>query len=58
MKRVHLAVYVTDEEASALRKAAEASKRTNFSEWARELLLRTIGWKPSAPRPQDRGRKS
>ena len=49
MKRVHLAVYVTAEEAAALRKVAEGSRQANLSEWAREVLLRSIRWRPSPP---------
>ena len=45
MKKVHLAVYVTADEAAALRRAAKASRQANISEWARDLLLRSIRWK-------------
>jgi hypothetical protein len=57
VKRTHLALYVTADEAAALRRAAEKSDRANFSEWARALLLRAISWhrtdkgRDKAPRP-------
>ena len=40
VRRIHLAVYVSEDEADLLRRAAEDRGHRSFGAWAREVLLR------------------